>query len=704
MKRSEKLLATVLLVSVGAFVIIPWIWQAFRGPVAKQETALRLATEKLDKAVGQFDIARASVQSMTVFKEQSLSSNAAQGALAYQQWLTDLAEIVAEFKAPEVTPERISPSRDNSYVAVRLRVTGEGTVEQLRTFLYRFHRANVLHRITSMVAEAQDSSSRPRLTIRITAEAIALRDAPEKGPTLFPRSTIASVSDGDGPTKIKLTSVEGFPEAAPFELRIGQNYFNVADIDGKELLLELEEGQDVQAAAEDIVELSVVNPEFKEIPISEYDTLIEKNPFAKPAPYRPRLDLIGSKSVGRGGKLSLSAKVTGADPSDKDVAYEVLSELTDGMTFEAGTLKWEPPAELAAGEFTVKVQAAGGGLREPIEGEFKLSLTDVNKPPVITLPENLVATLGQAITTKLAATDPETPVEELKFALADGAPAGATFNAETKELTFTPPATGEPGEVTINVTVTDAGTPAQTATAAIKVMVQDDKAQFTFMEGVVAADSVPEAWLRDKSTNTRMVLHEGDDLKYAGFNAVVLTIGDDFLLMQQADETIRLDVGQNLRESIVIAKLDPPKESPTADTEYNASEATTPAVPPEPDDAAPATSPEASPKATEAAGSEKNSTTAVTVESSSKPETSTKPAPAEGTTVSTEATTATAETSATSEVRETAAPAEPAAAQQSAEPSSSEPSSSEPAPSEDTEDAAATSDVESEEEATTAAD
>ena len=191
MKRSEKLLATVLLVSVGAFVIIPWIWQAFRGPVAKQETALRLATEKLDKAVGQFYIARASVQSMTVFKEQSLSSNAAQGALAYQQWLTDLAEIVAEFKAPEVTPERISPSRDNSYVAVRLRVTGEGTVEQLRTFLYRFHRANVLHRITSMVAEAQDSSSRPRLTIRITAEAIAMRDAPEKGPTLFPRSTIA---------------------------------------------------------------------------------------------------------------------------------------------------------------------------------------------------------------------------------------------------------------------------------------------------------------------------------------------------------------------------------------------------------------------------------------------------------------------------------------------------------------------------------
>lgn len=631
MKRSEKLLATVLLVSVGVFVIVPWIWAAFRGPVAEQEGKLRTATENLDKVIGQFDIARASVQSMKQFKEQSLSSNSAQGALAYQQWLTDLAEIVVDLKDAEVTPERISPSRDNSYVAVRLRVTGEGTIEQLRTFLYRFHRANVLHRITSLVAEAQNNSSRPRLTIRITTEAIALRDAEEKGPTLFPRTTIASVSDGDGdgPTRLELTSVEDFPEAAPFELRIGQNYYNVVDIDGQEVLLELEEGQDVEAAAEDIVELSVVHDDFKDIAITEYDTLIEKNPFAKPAPYRPRLDLIGSKTIGRGEKMSLSAKVSGADTTEGDVDFELLSELTDGMTFEAGKLNWEPPEELAAGEYDVKVRATGGGLREPIEAEFKVKLSDVNEPPVITIPEELVATLGKPFTAKLEATDPETPVEELKFALADGAPEGAAINAETKELTFTPPAEGEPGEVTISVTVTDAGEPAQTVTAAFKVTVQDDKAQFTFMEGVVAADSVPEAWLRDKSTNTKMILHEGDDLKYAGFDAVVLTIGDDFLLMQQDDETIRLDVGQNLRESIVIAKLDPPKDAsaekpPAKATEEKPDGTTTPAAPPKAEDAtsttATSTTTTASPASpAETVSSVKASSPATEAKSANKP-------------------------------------------------------------------------------------
>ena len=592
MKRSEKQLALALLACVGIFVVVPWIWKAVRGPVADQEIALERATDKLQKAADEFDIARASILSMRTFKEQSLSSNSAEGALAYQQWLTDLAEIVAEFKNAEVTPERISPSRDNSYVAVRLRVTGDGTMEQLRTFLYRFHRANVLHRISSMVVDAQNNSSRPMLTIRITTEAIALRDAEVKGPTLFPRTRVTAINSDDGPTRLELESVAGFPEAAPFELRIGQNYYSVADIDGSKLLLQLDDGQAVTAAVDDIVELSVVHPDFEKIAITEYDALIEKNPFAKPAPYRPRFDLIGTKKIGRGEKASLTAKVTGIDTAAGEVEFKALSELVAGMTFEAGTLSWEPPADFAAGDYKVKVRAAGGGLLEPIEVEFTLTLSDVNKPPVVTIPQNLVATLGQTMTTKLEATDPETPAGELKFALADGSPAGAVLNAETRELTFTPPATGEPGDVTINVTVTDAGSPAQTVTAAVKVTVQDDKAQFTFMEGVVAADANREAWLRDKSTNTKMVLHEGDDLKYAGFNAVVLSIGNDFLLMQQADETLRLNVGQNLRQSIVIAKLDPPKdaaatttEEASTDSEVTRSESDTarPAAPPQPE-------------------------------------------------------------------------------------------------------------------------
>jgi hypothetical protein len=580
MKRSEKLLALGLMICLLAFVVKPWNW--IYGPIAEQQVAKEKADDKLKETGDQLAIARASVRSMSEFKERSLSSNSAQGALAYQQWLTDLAEIVAELSGAEVTPDPFSASRDKSYVGIRMRVTGEGSMEQLRTFLYRFHRANVLHRISSMTVESLNNSSSPKLKIRITAEAISLRDAPAKGPTLFPRTRVVAINSDDVPTRLEVESVEGFPTAAPFELRIGQNYYIVADVIDNELLLELDEDQAVAAAADDIVELSVVHSDFSSVAITEYDALIEKNPFAKPAP--KSLQLIGEKKVGRGLKISLEAKVTGISSvaAAEDVVFEFL-ELADGMTADAGKLEWEPPAELAAGDFTVKVRATGGGLTDPLEQQVKLTLFEENKPPVITIPDNLVATLGQAITTKLTATDPETPAEELKFALADGAPEGTVFNAETGELTFTPAAEGEPRDVTINVTVTDAGTPAQTAKAEIKVTVQDDKAQFTFMEGIVDEDDVRQAWLRDKSTNTRMVLREGDDLKYAGIDAVVLSIGNDFLLMQQADETHRMNVGQNLRETIVIARLDPPKDS-AADKDATDEDAARPAAPPQPED------------------------------------------------------------------------------------------------------------------------
>lgn len=570
MKRSEKLLATILLVCVGVFVVAPWVWKAFRGPVAEQEGKLARATDRLQKTLDQFNDARTKVLAMSEFKERSLSSNSAQGALAYQQWLTDLTEIVASFSDPEVTPERISPSKDNSYVSVRLRVTGKGTIDQLRTFLYRFHRANVLHRITSMTAEALNNSARPSLRIRITAEALALRDAPEKGPTLFPRSEIASVSE-DQASQIELASTDGFPEAAPFEIRIGSNYYNVADIDGLELLLETGEDKSVDVKAGQTVELSPVHSEFASVAIEDFDELIKKNPFAKPAPYRPRLDLIGSKSVQRGGKLSLSAKVSGADPSSDEPVFEILSELVDGMTFDAGKLGWEPPAELAAGSYSVKVKATGGGLREPIESEIQLTLSDVNNAPKITVPDSVVATAGQAVTVTLSATDEETP-EGLKFALGEGVPEGASIDAASGEFTWTPSADSEPGEVTIAVSVTDAGSPAQTATGQLKITVQDDKAQFTFMTGAVAADDDRQVWLRDQSTNQRLVLREGEELKYAGFDAIVLSIGDDFMLLQQQDETLQLRVGQNLRQAVVIARAEPDRSpATTEDTSDEAS-------------------------------------------------------------------------------------------------------------------------------------
>jgi len=554
MKPRERNLLIAFLGVFGTFVIIPGIWGLVRGPVQQLQTTLTEEQEKFRKSQDAFGISRARVLRMVEYKEQSLSSNASQGALAYQQWLYDLAEIVSGFSKPEVAPDRISAARDRSHVSVRMRVNGEGTIDQLRTFLYRFYRAGVLHRVASLTAEAQPGSS--RLTIRITTEAISLRDAAEKGPTLFPRSEIASPSDGKLP-RITVNSVEGFPKEAPFEIRLGDLYCQVVEMNGATWTLDIPEGRKLAARAGDTVELSPVHPGFADIQPSDFDRLVELNPFAKPAPYQPRLDLIGEKTVQRGATIELTARASGFRQESGATEYQIVSEPVPGLSLEGDRLKWTPPADLKPGDQQVRVKATADGLREPLEATITLTLKEVNAAPELTVPKDLVATLGQPLKFQVTASDRETPADQLRFSLGDGRPEGMTINEQTGEVTWTPAPTSQPGPTSVPIQVKDAGDTPQTTTVTASITVNDDRAQFTYLTSSIAVDGERQAWLYDRSTNKRMILKKGGALKYAGFDAQVTDIENDFVQLQEKDKTWQLDVGRSLRQARLIAQAEP---------------------------------------------------------------------------------------------------------------------------------------------------
>lgn len=548
MTKREKTLGGALGGAFAVLVVIPWIWGLLSGPIVDEQKKLTLATRRLQAETDRFDEANAKLRKMVAFKERSLSSNASQGALAYQQWLSDLAEVVVKLNRSQVTPERITPARDNSNVVVRVKVTGEGTIEQLRELLFRFYRANVLHQITALNVEAQDSSSQPRLAITLTTEALSLRDAPAKGATLFSRTTLSEDVKDDA-TEITVASVKGFPEKAPFEIRIGDQYVSVVGATNNVWKIERAPKQTLVLKSGAVVELSPVHPDYAKKTRDDYESLIKLNPFAKPVPYRPRFELVGDKSVIRGGSLTAEPKATGFDARSGKPQYEAVSELPEGMTLADGKLSWKPAADAKPGSFKIKLKATAPGLKEPLTSEFELTLKDVNVPPKLTPPGDLVATLGQPLTIKVAATDTETPADQLTFKLNDPKPEGATINEKTGEISFTPPMTTQPGSVTITVAVTDAGTPPQTATLPLSVTVQDDTAVFTFLTGFVSADSERHAFLHDRANNRTLLLKEGKPLKYAGFDAVVKSISKDFVLFQQKDKLWRLNLGENLRSA-----------------------------------------------------------------------------------------------------------------------------------------------------------
>jgi|GEM_PF-628760 len=554
MKKSEKLLLSALLSVVGILFLIPAVWAVFRGPVANQEKLRDSALTRLRTADGQFTEALAQVASMRELKDQSLSANASQGALAYQQWLSDLAELVAKFGEPQIMPERITPARDNSYVAVRIRVTGTGTIEQLREFLFRFHRARVLHRIANLTVDALDHSARPKLSIRVTAEALSLRDAGAKGATLFPRTeTVAELQD----SRLEVHSAEGFPDKAPFEIRLGAAYCEVTAIEGRVWTVSSPAEGELKAGAGTIVELAPVHPDFRNSTRNDFDALVKLNPFRKPVPYKPVLNLIGEKSVLKGATVELTVSATGYDNAGATAEIAAVGDLPSGMTLEQGRLKWVPPTDAKAGDYPVKFRATGAGLKEPLEASFTLALKESNLPPKVEPLTGLTAVAGQPMTFKLAATDVETPAGKLKFALGEGKPEGATIHETSGEVTWTPAESLPPGSVNIPVQVTDDGTPPQTVTIQVAVAIQDNKAQFTFLTGAVAADLDRQAWLYDRSANRRFILREGETFDYAGFKARVQTIGRDFVLLQQKNETWRVEIGQNLKQARVIATAEP---------------------------------------------------------------------------------------------------------------------------------------------------
>ena len=229
MSRSEKRLAIGLAVVLGSAFMFTVAGPALLGPVKQAGDNLKVAEEALQNRKLEVAGAESRIKTMLDYQERSLSSNVSEASLGYEQWLSDLAQTVSRFRTPKVSRESTSPSRDNSYVAIKIRVSGQGTMSQLREFLYRFHRANVLHQISSLTARATDSSSNPLLDIVILADGLSLRDAPVKGSTLFARSEVVSVDDDPDRRLTVADGTANWPEQTPFEVRVGDQYLTVLE-------------------------------------------------------------------------------------------------------------------------------------------------------------------------------------------------------------------------------------------------------------------------------------------------------------------------------------------------------------------------------------------------------------------------------------------------------------------------------------------
>lgn len=187
-------------------------------------------------------------------------------------------------------------------------------------------------------------------------------------------------------------------------------------------------------------------------------------------PVRLVLDPVDNQTVDEATSIKVSLKATVEGLQANEWKYGLVSG-PPGCKVDAktGTLTWTPAEDQGPEEHsvTVGVQAKGKGQDTK---SFKITVNEVNLPPVITEvpPQNVAA--GAALSVTIKASDPDIPAQKLIYRLKSG-PEGAGVDAASGIVTWTSPESGVTGDIPFEVSVSDSETNGSEATTRFVVQV-----------------------------------------------------------------------------------------------------------------------------------------------------------------------------------------------------------------------------------------
>ncbi len=146
-----------------------------------------------------------------------------------------------------------------------------------------------------------------------------------------------------------------------------------------------------------------------------------------------------------------------------------------GLTVSSGgLLSWTPTENQGPSTNAVTLYVVDNGSPNLTNtASFSIVVSEVNTAPVLTSIGNQSVDEGSALTFQISATDADLPAQTLTYSMDAGAPSGATFDAGTRTFTWTPTETQGPGTNTVTFRVADGGSPAQSDSEAIQIIVNE---------------------------------------------------------------------------------------------------------------------------------------------------------------------------------------------------------------------------------------
>ena len=154
----------------------------------------------------------------------------------------------------------------------------------------------------------------------------------------------------------------------------------------------------------------------------------------------PQLAAIADQSVDEGTSFSLAATATDEDLPAQTLTYS-LTTAPSGMQIDpaTGIITWTPTEEQGPSDNPVTVEVTDSGT-PPASGtqSFNLVVNEVNQAPVLAAISDQAVVFGNTLSISAQATDTDFPSNNLAYSLEAGAPTGATIEATTGLLEWTP--------------------------------------------------------------------------------------------------------------------------------------------------------------------------------------------------------------------------------------------------------------------------
>ena len=173
MSDREKLLG----IGVVGLLVVFGLFMGFnmvKGTFDRQDTRLQSVTNQINLARTQNNINKKARDRFYQYKKRALPM-AQHAQVDYGIWLSKQLE-ESGLKVDSQLPQP-SRSADDAYAQMSFRVNGEGTLDQLVSFLDKFYRTDHLHRVSKLLVTPQEGKT---VKIGVTIDALQMTDLDPK--------------------------------------------------------------------------------------------------------------------------------------------------------------------------------------------------------------------------------------------------------------------------------------------------------------------------------------------------------------------------------------------------------------------------------------------------------------------------------------------------------------------------------------------